>query len=85
MFSYISLIDSEPGAYGAAFPDVPGCTAMGKTIDETFLNARLALGEWIEIARADGLKIPAPRSADELLKDPEVIEDMKETDAVREV
>ena len=79
---YIALVDGEPGAYGVVFPDAPGCTAMGDTIDEALLNAREALGEWIEDARKQGLPVPEPRSADELLKDPEVVDDMKESGAV---
>src|SRR5258705_8927480 len=31
---YVALIDGKPGAYGVIFPDLPGCTAMGKTIDK---------------------------------------------------
>lgn len=85
MDDYIALIDGKPGSYGAVFPDVVGCTANGMTIDETLSNARLALGEWIEFARAEGLTMPRPRTADELLKDPEVIEQMKEGATLLEV
>lgn len=28
------LIDGETGAYGVVFPDLPGCTALGTTVDE---------------------------------------------------
>ena len=33
------LIDGETGAYGAVFPDLPGCTAMGATIEAALLHA----------------------------------------------
>ncbi len=80
---YIALVDGEPGAYGAVFPDAPGCAAMGDTIEEALLNARTALGDWILLTKADAkLSVPKPRTADELLKDPEVIEDIAETGAV---
>ncbi len=83
MARYTALIDGEPGAYGVVFPDAPGCHEMGDTIEEALLNARVALGEWIALTKADGkLSVPEPRSVDELLKDPEVLEDIAETGAV---
>jgi predicted RNase H-like HicB family nuclease len=33
---YAALIDGKRGAYGVTFPDLPGCTAMGRTLDEAF-------------------------------------------------
>lgn len=79
---YIALIDGRPGAYGVVSPDAPGCHAMGDTIDEALFNARSALTDWIVNERAMGMDIPEPRTTDELLKDPEVIEDIKITGAV---
>ena len=39
MNRYAVLIDGGPGAYGVAFPDLPGCTAMGDTIDAALIDA----------------------------------------------
>src|ERR1700678_2270999 len=39
MSSYTALIDGEAGAYGVYFPDLPGCTAMGATLDDAIANA----------------------------------------------
>src|SRR5262245_20402806 len=36
---YVALVDGKAGAYGVAFPDAPGCAAMGKTMDEAIANA----------------------------------------------
>ncbi len=56
---------------------------MGDTIEQALLNARVALGEWIALTKADGkLSVPEPRTVDELLKDPKVLEDIAETGAV---
>ena len=41
MSRYIALVDGKKGAYGVVVPDLPGCYAMGKTIDEA-LAAREA-------------------------------------------
>lgn len=73
---YIAVIDGEAGAYGAFFPDCPGCTAMGETGDEAIANSGEALREWIADRRAAGLADPEPRSAAEILKS-------KDTDGVR--
>ncbi|QPC43468.1 type II toxin-antitoxin system HicB family antitoxin [Kaustia mangrovi] len=78
MSRYVALIDGERGAYGVAFPDCPGCTAMGETIDEALHNAAEALSEWVADESAAGRGAPAPRSADELRADPEVVEAIRE-------
>jgi predicted RNase H-like HicB family nuclease len=44
---YVALIDGKPGAYGFAFPDAPGCAAMGDTIEHVLPNARKASSERI--------------------------------------
>ncbi len=71
MDRYLALLDGEHGAYGVAFPDCPGCTAMGADQDEAYANAIEALGEWIHDARLAGAA-PAPRSVEALRQDPEV-------------
>lgn len=68
---YIAVIDGHAGAYGAAFPDCPGCTAMGETVDETIRNAGEALREWIADRLSAGETAPEPRTADTILADPE--------------
>jgi predicted RNase H-like HicB family nuclease len=71
MQRFFALLDGKPGAYGVAFPDCSGCTAMGADENEAYANAVEALGEWIHDARADGAA-PAPRSVAALRRDPEV-------------
>lgn len=65
MARYAALIDGKPGAYGVAFPDLPGCTAMGDTVEEALTHAVDALADWASDARAAGA-LPAPRPAAEL-------------------
>jgi predicted RNase H-like HicB family nuclease len=72
MARYIALVDGKVGAYGVVVPDLPGCTAMGKTTDEAVRNAIDAARAWAEDARADGDKLPYPRSIEALRKDREV-------------
>jgi predicted RNase H-like HicB family nuclease len=87
MPNYFALIDGKLGAYGVVFPDVPGCHAMGKTMEKALLNAKSALKDWIALANSvEGFGVPKPRTIGELLRDPEVIEQIKATGAVlREV
>jgi predicted RNase H-like HicB family nuclease len=69
---YIALIDGKAGAYGVVFPDLPGCTAMGKTTDAALANAADALRDWVEVTEESGGKVPAPRALETLRRDPEV-------------
>jgi predicted RNase H-like HicB family nuclease len=39
MTRYFALLDGELGAYGVSFPDCPGCSAMGETVNEAYANA----------------------------------------------
>ena len=62
MHRYTALIDGETGAYGVSFPDLPGCVAMGRTVDEAMLGAAEALWEFDVDVTAGGGSMPAPRS-----------------------
>ena len=77
MQRFIALLDNSAGAFGIAFPDCPGCTAMGMDENEAYANAIDALGEWMLDARAAGL-VPQPRAIADLRRDPDVIEAMAE-------
>jgi predicted RNase H-like HicB family nuclease len=66
MARYVALIDGKKGAYGVVIPDLPGCTAMGRTTDAALRNAAGAARTWAEDALADGEKLPRPSSVEEL-------------------
>jgi predicted RNase H-like HicB family nuclease len=74
MARYIALIDGKAGAYGVVFPDLPGCTAMGKTIEEALGNAAESLRDWIEVTEKDGATAPAPRPLEKLRREADVAE-----------
>ena len=67
---YPALIDGEAGAYGVAFPDLPGCVAMGSTVDEAIENAEGALRDWIDSMEDAGQPVATP-SALEVVSVPE--------------
>lgn len=78
MARYIALIDGKKGAYGVVIPDLPGCNAMGKTVDAALLSAAGAARAWAEDALADGEKLPLPSSIDSIRRRSDVIEALNE-------
>ncbi len=72
MARYTALIDGTAGAYGVVFPDLPGCTAMGKTMDDALSNACEALRDWASVTEEGGGKVPRPRNLETLRRDPDV-------------
>ncbi|MGG5819366.1 type II toxin-antitoxin system HicB family antitoxin [Falsiroseomonas sp. HW251] len=75
---YIALVDGSEGAYGVVFPDLPGCVAMGGTLDEAMVVASEALGDWINTVEANGGSVPAARTGEQIRADAEVMEALME-------
>jgi predicted RNase H-like HicB family nuclease len=69
---YGAIVDGKRGAYGVVVPDLPGCTAMGTTIDEAIDAAAAAARAWAAVIEADGGTIPKPRPLEALRRDPQV-------------
>ncbi|MEX2318585.1 MAG: type II toxin-antitoxin system HicB family antitoxin [Bauldia sp.] len=69
---YTVLIDGKAGAYGVVFPDLPGCAAMGRTIEQAISNAVAALRDWVEVSEEYGDIVPSPRSIEKLRRDRDV-------------
>ena len=78
MSNYTAIIDGEAGRYGAWFPDLPGCTAMGETIDQLVINAVDAMRDWASLSVERGGGPPSPRPIEALRNDPEVEEALRE-------
>lgn len=72
---YTALVDGKAGAYGVVFPDIPGCNAMGKTVDAALGHAADVLRDFAE---ALGEKLPSPRPIETLRQDPLVIAEIAE-------
>jgi predicted RNase H-like HicB family nuclease len=47
--------------WGASVPDLPGCVATGKTIDQALRRIERAIDLHIRGMREDGLRPPRPR------------------------
>lgn len=70
--AYIALIRKAADTdYSVNFPDLPGCTTAGATIDEAYANAREALELHIEGMREDKEPVPVPRDLETVMADPE--------------
>jgi predicted RNase H-like HicB family nuclease len=60
--TYPILIEKTGTGYCATVPDLPGCVAAGKTIDETKELMESTLLSYIEDMIIDGEKLPEPGS-----------------------
>ena len=69
---YTVLIDGKAGAYGVVFPDLPGCVAMGKTVEAALANAAETLRDWVDLSERHRETVAPPRPVEKLRRDPEV-------------
>jgi predicted RNase H-like HicB family nuclease len=65
-----AIMESEGGAYGVYFPDLPGCVAVGETATEAAKHAADALALHLEGLVQDGLPIPEPSDLAAVQADP---------------
>jgi len=59
MYKYTIVIEKTSSNYSAYCPDLPGCVATGKTVEETVRNMKEAIEFHIEGLKAEGQDIPA--------------------------
>jgi len=57
---YAMIIETGERNYSAYLPDLPGCVATGKTIEEVRQRMREAIELHLAGLREDGLPIPQP-------------------------
>jgi predicted RNase H-like HicB family nuclease len=60
MSEYTVVIEKSRTGYSAYVPDLPGCVAAAKTVDETESLMRGAIRLHLEGMREDGEPIPEP-------------------------
>ena len=59
--SYLIVIEqADDGGYGAWAPDLPGCVALGGTIEDAEQQMREAIAFHLEGLREQGEPVPAP-------------------------
>ncbi len=75
---YTAFIHKDPDSvYGVSFPELPGCIAVGNTIEEALSSATEALAFHVRGMIADGDEVPEPRMPDDLIRDAELAEDLQ--------
>ncbi len=65
---YAIVIEKSETGYGAYVPDLPGCVAVGATLEETERLIREAVEFHLEGMREDGESPPEPTSLAEYVE-----------------
>ena len=60
MNKYVVLFEKSTNGFGAYAPDLPGCVATGRTLDETRQRMAQAMDMHLTAMREDGEEIPEP-------------------------
>ena len=71
---YPAIVERAGNSYSVFFPDLPGLTSAGDTLQEAALAAEEALSGHLAVAAEHGDDIPAPSSLDAIVADPDVVE-----------
>ncbi|HEY8780446.1 MAG TPA: type II toxin-antitoxin system HicB family antitoxin [Mucilaginibacter sp.] len=80
MEKYLIVIEKAKNNYSAFSPDVWGCVATGKTVEETLLQIKEALQIHLEAMVNDGEEIPKAKGisqhiSDSVFKEGEIAEE----------
>ena len=60
MSKYVVFYENSSTGYGAYAPDLPGCVATGRTLEETRERMTKAMDMHLAAMREDGDPIPEP-------------------------
>ena len=71
---YPAVVERAAEGYSVYFPDLPGCTSAGRTIQEAAQNAEQALAGHLLVSEEHGDKLADPSDLDAIERDPEVDE-----------
>ena len=69
MEKYLEVIEKAKGNYSAFSPDVWGCIATGKTVEETVSQMKEALHLHLEAMANDGEDIPKAKGISQHISD----------------
>jgi predicted RNase H-like HicB family nuclease len=70
---YAVVIESGPNNYSAYVPDLPGCIATGKTLDDVRANIRGAMAMHLRAMIEDGDPLPEYESFGETVDIPQPV------------
>lgn len=71
---YPAIIERAGKGFSVFFPDLPGCTSAGTTVQEAAENAEEALAGHLIVTAEHGEALPPPSELDAIAHDPEVDE-----------
>jgi predicted RNase H-like HicB family nuclease len=57
-YTVVLEFDPETGSYGVTVPVLPGCTSMGRTVEEALVNAKEAITGHIATLEDIGETVP---------------------------
>jgi predicted RNase H-like HicB family nuclease len=57
---YAIVIERGPTSYGITVPDLPGCVAVGESLDEAQALIREAIDAHVAFLRDEGQPVPQP-------------------------
>jgi predicted RNase H-like HicB family nuclease len=60
--TYAVVIEAGPTSFGAYVPDLPGCVAVGETLEEAVALIAEAIPFHLQGLRQDGDPVPEPRT-----------------------
>lgn len=70
MYRFLVIIEPGPNNYSAYVPDLPGCIATGKTLEEVKKNMQEAISMHLEGMLEDNEPIPSSPSLAEYMDVP---------------
>jgi predicted RNase H-like HicB family nuclease len=71
---YPAIVERAADGFSVFFPDLPGCTSAGATIQQAALNSEEALAGHLLVSAQYGDEVSDPTSLDELESDPDIYE-----------
>ncbi len=71
---YPAIIEQAKDGFGVLFPDLPGCTSAGTSLQEAARNAEEALQAHIDVTAEHGEALPEPTDLDAIVVEPDVVE-----------
>lgn len=71
---YPAIVERAGSGFSLFFPDLPGCTSAGRTVQEAVLNAEEALAGHLLVCDQEGEEVAEPGDIATLPSDPDVDE-----------
>lgn len=68
MYRFLVIIEKGEQSYGAYAPDLPGCVAVGDSVEEVEQNMRAAIAMHLKGMVEDGEPIPASETMAEFIE-----------------